>query len=107
MSTENTLPAKPAPSLGNMKKVVSAIAIDTFFWSYALLVSHKILYEKVIMNVRYPEFSWNQPLSALGIGFAVSLLLFFTSVSLGRAFQGLYEFDENESKLNKPFALWG
>ncbi len=107
MSTENTLPAKAAPSLGNMKKVVSALAIDTFFWSYALLVSHKILYEKVIMNVRYPEFSWNQPLSALGIGFAVSLLLFFTSVSLGRAFQGLYEFDENETMLNKPFALWG
>lgn len=106
-STENTLPAKTAPNLGNMKKVVFALMIDTFFWSYTVLISHKIIWEKIIMNVRYPEFTWNQPLAALGLGFAISLALFFTQLSLGRAFQGLYEIDENESALNKPFAWWG
>lgn len=107
MSTENTLPAKTAPSLGNMKKVITALVLDTFFWSYALLVSHKIIWEKIIMNVRYPEFTWNQPLLALGLGLVISIALFFTPLSLGRAFQGLYEFDENETVLNKPFAWWG
>jgi phosphonate transport system permease protein len=107
MSTENTLPAKPAPNLGNMRKVVFALALDTFFWSYTLLVSHKVIWEKIIMNVRYPEFSWNQPLVAVGLGFAVSLALFFSQLSLGRAFQGLYEFEENENLLGKPFAWWG
>ncbi len=107
MSTENTLPAKPAPSLGNPKKVISALAIDTFLWCYAVLVTQKVIWEKLIMNVRYPEFTWNQPLTALGIGFAISLLLFFTPLSLGRAFRGLYQLDENESSLGKPFAIWG
>ena len=89
MSTENTLPAKTAPSLGNMKKVITALVLDTSFWSYALLVSHKIIWEKLIMNVRYPEFTWNQPLLALGLGLIISIALFFTPLSLGRAFQGL------------------
>lgn len=107
MSTENTLPAKQTPSLGNMKKVISALAIDTFLWSYTALVIYKIIWEKLIKNVRYPEFTWNQPLTALAVGFGISVVLFFTTASLGRAFQGLYDFDENETKLGKPFAIWG
>ena len=108
MSTEQALPAEMKSNNSvAMHKTIQALAVDLFVWSYTLLVLYKIIYEKIIMGVRYPDFSWNQPLYALGIGAVVSFALFFTKLSIGRAMKGLYDFDEDENFLNKPFSFLG
>ena len=84
-----------------------AYVLDTLSWAYIALVAYKVVYEKIIINERYPEFSWNQPLLALYIGLAASAVLFFTKLSLGRGLLGLIKFDENESPASQPFAYIG
>ena len=67
-----------------MKRVVAAMAIDIFLWAYTLLVSYKVIYQKMIADIRYAEFSWNQPVYALAIGALVALGLFlFGRLSIG------------------------
>lgn len=84
-----------------------AYVLDTLAWAYMALVSYKVIYEKIIIDERYPEFSWNQPLLALYIGLAIAAVLFFTKFSLGRGMFGLLKYDENESPTAQPFAWIG
>lgn len=84
-----------------------AIILDILAWSYMSLAGYKIVYEKIIMNVRYPDFTWNQPLYSLYIGGTIALLLYFTKLSLGRGMFGLIKYDENESPTSQPFAIVG
>lgn len=94
--------------LKHMKRVVAAMAIDIFLWAYTLLVSYKVIYQKMIADMRYAEFSWNQPVYALAIGALVALGLFlFGRLSIGRATQGLYESDDSKSVTTEPFMLLG
>ena len=72
-----------------MKKFFFALAIDTFLWTYTFLVGYKVVYEKMILNIRYPEFSWSQPGLALLAGLIASLVLHKTPLSIGRAANGL------------------
>ena len=90
-----------------MKKHVLALLIDTFLWSYILLVSYKVVYEKAILSVRFPDFSWNQPLMALGLGLAVAFVMSFTRLSIGKATQGLYKLDDNKPLMKEPFSILG
>ncbi len=90
-----------------MKRVVSAVAIDIILWAYTLLVGYKIVYQKVIVGIRYAEFTWNQPIYALAIGALVALGLFFTKLSIGRAIQGLYESDDTKALTAQPFMFFG
>lgn len=94
-------------SIAQMKNVIFALLIDTFLWSYTCLVSYKIIYERIIMGMRYPEFSWGQPIVALVIGGGITLALFFTKLSIGRAGRGLYELDPNKPIMKEPFTLLG
>jgi phosphonate transport system permease protein len=87
--------------------IIKAFILDVLSWSYVALISYKIIYEKMIINVRYPEFSWNQPLYSLYLGLALSFILFFTSFSLGKGVMGLVSVDEDESAIGKPFAYIG
>ena len=88
-------------------KYLKAYLIDVFFWTYTLLVSYKIIYQKIFLSLRYPVFSWDQPLYCLALGGLIAVLLYFTKLSLGRAFQGLYDLDENKNVLKEPFAYFG
>jgi phosphonate transport system permease protein len=98
---------KMAPEKRKMLKVIKAYLTDTLLWAYVALVSYKIVYEKMIIDVRFPEFNWSQPLFALIVGALIALGLFFTKMSVGRAYQGLYKRDENKSIMKEPFTLWG
>ena len=80
-----------------VKRHFSALAIDISLWSYTVLVSWKVIYEKVIMNMRYPKFFWTQPLTAFVIGAVIALALYMTSLSCGRAFTKLMKRDETVS----------
>ncbi len=95
------------PKTMQVKAVLAALSIDTLLWAYTLLVTYKIVYQKLFLGLRYPDFGWDQPLIALGIGFAVSLALFFTKLSIGRASQGLYQLDDNKHIMKEPFIYFG
>ena len=84
-----------------------AYVLDTLSWAYLALISYKIIYEKIIIDERYPEFTWNQPLLCLYIGLALAAVLFFTKFSLGRGLFGLIKYDENEGPTSQPFAYIG
>ncbi len=107
---QSTLPQhlqKKTSNIQKSSKVVQALAIDIFLWAYTCLVSYKIIYQKLIANVRHADFAWSQPLTAIGVGAVISLVLFMTKLSIGRASKGLYDLDENESILKQPFMFFG
>lgn len=86
---------------------IKAFILDTIAWSYMSLIAFKIIYEKMIIHERYPEFSWQQPLNAFYIGLGITILLFFTKLSLGRGLFGVIKYDENESPSSQAFAYIG
>lgn len=86
---------------------VRAFFIDAFLWSYTLLVLHKIVYEKIILNLRYPEFNWIQPAYAIGAGLALTIAFFFTRFSVGKAMNGLYDIREDKTLFKEPFMQLG
>ncbi len=90
-----------------VKKVARAYAIDLFLWSYMVLASWKIIYEKIFIGARYADFTWSQPLLAVGIGAVVALALFFTRISIGRAVSGLYESRPERTVLSEPYTILG
>lgn len=95
--------AKKNPTIQGIK----AFIIDVMTWSYIGLVSYKIIYEKIIINNRYPEFSWDHPLYSLYFGLALALVLFFTNLSLGKGMMGLIKISDDETPTEKPFAYIG
>ncbi len=109
MNTKNpSLPMKSATiSTEHVWAVTKAFLIDLFLWSYTFLVLHKVIYEKLILNLRYPEFTWMQPTYALLAGIAMALGLFFTRLSIGKAMMGLFVLDETKSIMREPFTLLG
>lgn len=104
-STER-LPHEPT-NFQLAQKTVQAFALDLFLWSYVVLATHKIIYEKIILGLRYPDFDWSQPLMALGIGFVLAVALFFTKLSIGKACFGLYDLDPNKPIMKEPFSVLG
>lgn len=88
--------------------MLKAFILDVLTWAYVALVGYKVVYDKIIIHNRYPEFSWNQPKYALLFGVVVTLVFFFTNFSLGKGMFGLVEIDEStESASGKPFAYIG
>lgn len=87
--------------------LVKAFILDILSWTYIALVSYKIIYEKIIIDERYPEFSWNQPLYSLYVGIGLTVLFFLTNFSLGKGVMGLIEPNKNVSDANRPFAYLG
>ncbi|WP_206611177.1 phosphonate ABC transporter, permease protein PhnE [Halobacteriovorax sp. HLS] len=107
-TTHEALPGEnKGKALKKVKKQVIAYAIDFFLWSYLILTSWKIVYEKLIIGDRYAQFSWDQPLLAIGIGAVVAAALTFTRLSIGKATQGLYETNPEKTVLSEPFTMLG
>lgn len=93
-------------SLKQMKTVLSALVADILLWAYTALVTYKIIYQRIILGLRYQEFSWSEPVYCLGIGAIIAVLLFMTTLSIGRAITGLMV-KEEKSLLKKPFYILG
>lgn len=100
MSSINDInPRLPMGSKMNSKhvrRVSTAFLLDWFLWTYASLTGFKIVWEKIILSLRYPEFSWSQPLYAVGIGLLLTSVLFPTRFSIGRASTGVMTRDPNK-----------
>lgn len=111
MSIENAEQAFPAHEkrlkMENTNSTIKAFLIDIFLWTYTSLVLYKVIYEKLIINVRYPEFTWSQPAYALGLGVAVTVVLFMSRLSVGKAMMGLYELKPDRSLFKEPFTQLG
>lgn len=110
MSADNhALPqiSKKKAAIDKTNAITQALILDILLWSYTLLVTYKIIIQKLILNQRYAEFAWSQPLTALGAGTVISFILFFSKLSLGKAFKGLYDRDEDKSHLSEPYAFFG
>jgi phosphonate transport system permease protein len=107
MNTEILNAPKKGLDFSVMKNTLLALLIDTLLWGYVALVSYKIIYEKIILVLRYPEFSWSQPVYALVVGAIITLPLFFTRCSIGRATRGLYDLDDNKPIFKEPFTMVG
>lgn len=100
-------PSAPGLAGGALVPTILAALTDTLIWAYVLLVGYKVIYNKLIMNVRYPEFNWNQPLYALIIGAIIAMALFFSKLSVGRATRGLYKNDPNAVLFKQPYMIFG
>lgn len=112
MSTQNmdeTLPLSNPRSVkwGALVATLKAFLIDLLLWSYTFLVLHKIVYERMILGMRYPEFTWVQPVYALIAGIALTLALFFSRLSIGKSVMGLYVLDDTKSIFREPFMHLG
>jgi phosphonate transport system permease protein len=86
-----------------------AYLLDLFLWAYIALVSYKIVYQRIILNLRYPEFNWSQPGYALAIGAVIAVALFYTRLSIGRAINGLQpkHDDSDRSLIREPYIILG
>lgn len=106
LTTQEEESKKPV-SLSQMQSVIFAVVFDVALWTYLSLVSYKIFFQRYIMGMRFPEFSWSQPLACLAVGTIIAFVLFFTRASVGRAIKGLYEIDENKGIGKEPFTILG
>jgi phosphonate transport system permease protein len=92
----------------NLKNTITGILIDAALWSYAILVCKKVIYEKIILALRYPEFNWNTPLYALIAGTIIGALVHMAipTLSVGRAIKKTYCFPDHVSFIKRPFGLF-
>jgi len=107
LKNKKNLEKKESFNMKNAKKQITALLIDIFLWAYTFLVLYKIVYQKLILALRYPEFSWQQPLYALAAGVLMTILLFgVQNMSLGKAANGLYPDDPDRSWVSRPYAFF-
>ncbi len=95
-----------APEHINITRVKSFV-IDFFTWTYLALVTWKIVYQKMILNTRYPEFFWYEAQYSALIGLGLAIVLFATPLSLGRGLLGLIKIKDDETAVSKPFSYIG
>ncbi len=86
---------------------VKSFILDVLTWSYMALVSYKIIWQKLILKERYPDFFWSQPLNSLYFGLIVSALFIGTKFSLGKGLFGITKVSDEETVTKKPFAFIG
>ena len=86
-----------------------ALGIDILIWTYLSLIAYKIIWQKLFLGMRYPEFSWMTPLCCLILGASVAFALLFTPISIGKAVSGILpgkgEKGEASSLLREPHVI--
>ena len=86
---------------------LKALFIDTFLWSYLILSTYKVFYQKFILDLRYADFNWSQAYWALGLGLGMSLLLSnFYSCSIGKKILSLEEPDKTKPWNRQPWGVF-
>ena len=79
-----------------------ALGIDIILWCYLTLVAYKIVWEKLLLGLRYPDFSWLTPLYCSIIGTVIAGVLFFTRLSIGKAVRGILPTKNDEGAALSP-----
>jgi phosphonate transport system permease protein len=91
----------------NQINLLKAFLFDLFFWSYCLIVCHKVIYEKIIIATRYPTFSWNTTAITIGIAIIITLPLFiFDNFSLGKKIKKISSENGNGQLFSKIFTIF-
>lgn len=102
---EQVMNNKAPINLGTPTNFSKAILLDTFIWSYIALVCYKIIYQKIIIADRYAQFDWGQPMTALGVGFVLSLIIYFTPFSVGKEMFLASKYDRlHKNPFKMPFS---
>ena len=86
--------------VSSQKKVLNqllAFGIDTLLWSYSSLILYKIVYQKIVLGLRYQDFYWSTPLYCLIIGLFMAGILFPTPLSIGRYVRGFIRFNADSA----------
>ncbi|MCC5855464.1 MAG: phosphonate ABC transporter, permease protein PhnE [Idiomarina sp.] len=86
-------------------EVLKAWMIDTLVWGYTFLVLFKIVWQRIILDLRFIDFSWSEPLACLALGAVVALAMFFTRCSIGKALYGLIDFQDGRSWVRESHAV--
>ncbi|MFQ3579554.1 MAG: phosphonate ABC transporter, permease protein PhnE [Bacteroidales bacterium] len=82
-------------------KYIFAFITDTVIHTYLILISYLIIYDRIIIQNRFPEFQWKILLYCLLAGLCIATLLFFIkNFSYGKYYQKI-----SPPILNKPFYL--
>jgi len=85
-------------------KTIKAILIDCALGAYSILVTYKVVYEKLLQDIRYADFSWNEPLLALGIGAVLGLVFFgWEGFSVGKRVMGIYNPPFGQPFIKAPY----
>ena len=101
------LTLKPVKASMPIGKLITAFVIDTLLYAYSGLILYKIILQKFILNERYADFAWTEPMYALAAGAAVALPMLATNLSLGKFSQGFYELKPEKAALLQPTGLLG
>ena len=81
-----------------------ALGIDILLWSYLSLIAYKIIWQKLLLGLRYPDFYWSTPLYCVALGSVIATGLFFTPISIGKALRGiLSKKSGGEAEASSPF----
>jgi phosphonate transport system permease protein len=92
--------------MNKILKLIKAYLIDLFLWSYSALVCYKFIYEKIILNLRYPDFNWTQIFIAIFIGAAIALIFFFIKgFSIGKRAMEIYVPLETDTISKKIYVI--
>lgn len=78
--------------------LLKAFSIDTFIWFYIILCTYKIIYQKIILDLRYDEFSWDAPLYSL----IAAILIVLPCIAIKKYSVGVHYFCEQTSSNNSP-----
>ena len=85
-----------------------AWGMDVLLWFYLTLVAYKIVWQKLLLGMRYPDFYWTTPLYCFILGGTIASALFFTPVSIGKAVRGILPSKKDDlasSLLREPHAI--
>ncbi len=90
-----------------LQKNVFTIFWDQFFWFYTFMVGHSIIYQRIIIENRYPEFNWQIVLNIFFAAIPFTVLgLLIPKCSLGKALTGLYLKSVKEENWTKRPYVW-
>ncbi len=95
--------------MNKTKKIdlVKAYLSDAFFWSYSLIVCHKVIYDKLILGTRYPVFSWTTTIITTFIGILIATILFnIKNFSVGKKIKNISEIENNNFPFYKFFSYF-
>lgn len=89
-----------------MRKIKSLL-FDNLLWSYTCIALYKIIWQKMILEIRYPDFYWSEIIILCIIGIVLSFILFFIpNFSIGSALSELGKTpSENKSLYKKPLFI--
>lgn len=92
----------------NIRQKVLAVGFDFLIHWYTIAILYKVVFQKFIMEVRYPEFLWSEFYMMLFVSLVTSFTFFLMPrFSIGKVICGLDKLGENESHSSQKYTMFG